>query len=115
MRYGRTINRFHANRKYTHLVSQIPEADRVKFATLIEIEEVSYNYSLTPAFKQAVKDAESKVEQCYALPSRAPQPNAPPPPRGGAALSELHALLHVATSPEGAGSSRGSQVAGSNT
>ena len=37
------------------------------------------------------------------------------PPRGGAVLSELHALLHVATSPEGAGSSRGSQVAGLNT
>ena len=36
------------------------------------------------------------------------------PPPGGAALSELHALLHVATSPEGAGSSRGSQVAGLN-
>ena len=81
MRYGKNINKFHANRKYTHLQSKVPEEDRTAFETLVSIEKHSYNYSLTPAFQRAIRDAETAVENHRTRQPRAR--TAPPPSSGG--------------------------------
>ena len=73
-RYGQSIKRFHAGRRYTSRKKHLARADRERFPGIISICEATYDFALTDAFTNAIDKATQDADTHRT--SRAAAPNA---------------------------------------
>ena len=73
-RYGQSIKRFHASRRYTSRKKHLARADRERFPGIVSISEATYDFALTDAFTNAANKATQDADAHRT--SRAAAPNA---------------------------------------
>ena len=62
LRHARTIRLHHTHRAYTNLQGVVPESERARFTSLVQIREDG-SYQLTAAFTKAVDDARAEYDR----------------------------------------------------
>ena len=71
-RYGQSIKRFHASRRYTSRKKHLARADRERFPGIVSISEETYDFALTGAFTDAINKATRDADAHRARHATAP-------------------------------------------
>ena len=62
LRHARTIRLHHTHRAYTNLQGVVPESERMRFTSLVQVQQDG-SYQLTAAFTKAVDDARAEYDR----------------------------------------------------